>query len=59
MDHIRKCSESIKKSTVEQTATMRAWSEQNSLNVAKFRKQVEDELDATNKKKENQDNKGF
>ena len=44
LDQIHKCTTSIKKSTVEQTATMRAWSAKNKLNVDKYRAQVENEL---------------
>ena len=35
-----------KKATVEQTATMRAWSEKNNLNVDQFRTDVNRELDS-------------
>ena len=46
LKEIRKCTESVKKSSVEQTATMRAWSAQNNLDVDKFRQEVESELKA-------------
>ena len=49
MEKIRKCTESVQKSSVEQTATMRAWREMNKLQVEKFRKQVEKELESTSK----------
>ena len=36
LDEIRKCTNSIKKSSVEQTATMRAWSVKNKIDVDKY-----------------------
>ena len=57
-DEIRRCTQSVKKSSVEQTATMRAWSEKNQLNVEKFRDQVEKELEKTSKGDRNE-NQGF
>ena len=42
---IKKCTKSFGKCTVEQTVTLRAWSEKNDLPVDKFRKQVEMELE--------------
>ena len=45
LKEIRKATKSVNKSSVEQTATLRAWSEVNKLDVGKYRKQVEEELD--------------
>ena len=45
LDEIRKCTKSIRKSTVEHTATMMAWSDKYKLNVAKYRDQVNKDLD--------------
>ena len=53
LQEIRKCTESVKKSSVEQTATMRAWSAVNKLPVDKFRQEIEDELSASTSKDEN------
>ena len=51
---IKECTASVKKSSVEQTATMRAWSAVNNLQVDKFRKEVEDELAPSTSKTEDQ-----
>ena len=45
LNDIRDATKSIKKSSVEQTACLRAWSDKNELDVDKYRKQVEKELD--------------
>ena len=49
---IRKCTKSVCKSSVEEAATMRAWSAKNDLDMDKYRQQVQQELDETNDKKE-------
>ena len=48
MDEIRKTANLVKKGSIEQTATLRAWSEKNNLNIDKFRQQVEQEIEAEN-----------
>ena len=45
MKRITKCTKSFGKCTVEQTATLRAWSDKNNLPVDKYRDQVQMELD--------------
>ena len=45
MKDIKTCAKSFGKCTVEQTATLRAWSEKNDLPVEKHRVQVMKELD--------------
>ena len=40
MKAIQKCTKSIGKCSVEQTATLMAWSEKNELPVDKYRKKV-------------------
>ena len=45
MKQITKCTKSFGKCTLEQTATLRAWSEKNHLPVDKHRIQVQKELD--------------
>ena len=45
LEHIDKSAKSFGKCSVEQTATLRAWSEKNGLDVDKYREQVEKELD--------------
>ena len=52
MEDIRKCTESVQKSNIEQTAYFRAWGEKNNLDLEKYRKQVQDELKAENKTNE-------
>ena len=44
LKQIHECTKVVKKSSVEQAATMCAWSVQNNLNVSKFREQVEKEI---------------
>ena len=44
MKAIQKCTKSFGKCSVEQTATLRAWSDKNNLPVDKYRKQVMREL---------------
>ena len=41
---LKKCTKSLGKCSVEQTATLRAWSDKNKLDVARYRKQVQQEL---------------
>ena len=50
MHEICQCAKLVKKSSVEHTATLRAWSVKNDLNIAKYREQVEKEI---NEEKDN------
>ena len=52
LDDIRKCSQSVSKNTVEQTAYFRAWGAKNNLDMEKYRAQIERELEAEAKKKQ-------
>ena len=45
MDDIRKCTQTIRKSSVEQTALFRAWGAKNNLTMEKFHEQVKKELE--------------
>ena len=45
MAKISKCTKALDKCSVEQTATLRVWSEKKGLNVDKHRVQVEQTLD--------------
>ena len=45
MAKISKCTKALGKCSVEQTATLRAWSDKKGLSVDKHRVQVEKELD--------------
>ena len=44
MRAIKKCTKKFGKCSVEQTATLRAWSAKNKLNVDKYREEVVKEL---------------
>ena len=46
MKAITKCTKSLGKCSVEQTATLMAWSEKNNLPVDKYRNQVLKQLEA-------------
>ena len=46
MKKISKCAKSFGKCTVEQTATLMAWSEKNNLPIDKYRTKVQNQLDA-------------
>ena len=52
MNDIRKCTQSLNKNSVEQTAYFRAWGKKNNLDMDKFRQEVQNELDGEAKKKE-------
>ena len=45
MKAIKKCTKSLGKCSVEQTATLMAWSDKNGLSVDKYRSQVIQELE--------------
>ena len=45
MKAIKKCTKSMGKCSVEQTATLMAWSDKNGLDVVKYRNQVIQELE--------------
>ena len=45
MKAIKKCTKSMGKCSVEQTATLMAWSEKNGLDVEKYHKRVIDQLE--------------
>ena len=45
MKAIKKCTKTIGKASVEQTATLMAWSDKNDLHVDKYRKKVLEDLD--------------
>ena len=47
MRAIKKCTKTLGKCGVEQTATLMAWSDKNGLNVDKYRSRVIQELDET------------
>ena len=44
MKHIKKCTKSLGKCGIEQTATLMAWSEKNGLQVDKYRDKVRKQL---------------
>ena len=45
LKYIKKCTKSLGKCSVEQTATLMAWSEKNELQVDKYWKRVQKQLD--------------
>ena len=45
MKAIKKCTKTLGKCGVEQTATLMAWSEKNNLDVDKYRNKVLEDLD--------------
>ena len=51
MQEIRECAKMVRSSSVEQTATLRAWSAVNNLNISKYRQQVENEMKAVSENK--------
>ena len=50
LEGIKKCTETLNKSGIEQTALFRAWGAKNNLNLEKFRQEVKNELAAEAKK---------
>ena len=48
MKAIKKCTKTLGKCGVEQTATLMAWSEKNNLDVDKYRNKVLEDLDKDN-----------
>ena len=59
LEEIRKCTKSIRKSSVEHTATMMAWSDKNQLNVDKYREKVNKDLDGNDDGHTGVDDKGL
>ena len=53
--HIKKCTKSLGKCSVEQTATLRAWSFKNDLDVDPYRTQVVQELQDDDEESDNSD----
>ena len=50
MDDIRKCTNTLNKSNVEQTAYFRAWGAKNNLEMDKYREQVQKEIELERQK---------